>query len=727
MSEKNIPRSFYCNHEQLQQLNIFKKNVERITPYYSDEIQEYLFVNNKENYIEYMYSDSIEISKKLYKDNKVVFIDYISINFNLTEGENYIAFYIFDSLNDIEIKIDKGAIDLDNIGKEGWGLIVLELDDSGEKPLYSLKKFDLFPFSIEKESFESFLSLRKDYSLSDWTSLLLHSLGYSSTNLTFKEKFTILARAIPYCQENFSLLEIGSRGTGKSKFYKNFNNKKTKRLTGKASAASLFYNNSTKKSGDTVNNDVLIMDEVHNMSFDDEMSTNFKSFIEEGMFTRGQELHSDCSVVFLGNYDNFHEASNNPMMILDGLKNNFFKDTAIIDRLSFISYGWEAQPYVRPQESFEGKILQTYLVKIFQELREQDFYKLIEEKINFNNQLKDRDRKNLMDVVSGLLKLLHPNKEVRDKELISYLEIATENLKYRVELKKYFENSNNSVNTNRKTEFKLHLPIFTPKNDAYRDKVDIINKEFILYNYIDLFKSNYSLKDFIPIAKEFELDNSSNTCVNFFPITKIKEKKKEIKIIGDILTIEHPYFNDEFLNIAISLTGIHANEEKIQFYNNLKEKKLDSLKNFEEPGYFLDNYLLLSSKMPNSSFANSSLFKMDCLLNINLKEQHIKLTTNFLKDGFIPYYTKNIYNSEDFELNKIFINYSYFHLINDINTQINISSFNYIVNEEIYEIEYTNLQPKKSGFGQPRFNEPEMKKERLNISDLIELLEEKKL
>ena len=37
--------------------------------------------------------------------------------------------------------------------------------------------------------------------------------------MTFKEKYTLLARAIPFCQENFSLLELGSKGTGKSTIF----------------------------------------------------------------------------------------------------------------------------------------------------------------------------------------------------------------------------------------------------------------------------------------------------------------------------------------------------------------------------------------------------------------------------------------------------------------------------------------------------------------------------
>lgn len=751
MSEVDIQRGFYCNYEQLKELNAFKKNVESISSYYSEEIQEYLFVNKKEDYIKKMFSNN-DLIKLLYDKKKIEFLDYVKLSINLKEGTKSIDFYIFNELNDIEFKIDNKVIPVELLGEEGWALISLELCFTDGKPEYTVKKLELISVSIVEDNLNDLVSLRNRYSLNDWTSLLLHSFGYSSTHLTFKEKITMLARAIPYCQDNFSLLEIGSRGTGKSKFYKNLNNNRMKRLTGSPSAASLFYNAKDKKPGTIVNNEVLVIDEAHNMSFDDEISTNFKSYLEEGIFTRGKELHSDCSVVFLGNYDNFNEASNNPEKILDSLKNNFFKDPAIIDRISFISYGWETQPYVKPDNTYEGKILQTYLVKIFQELREQDFYYLIEEKISFNG-LKERDRKNVMDVVAGLLKLLHPNKKVRDKELIAYMEIAIENLKYRVDLKKYYETSTTLTGKKKKSEYNLPDPVFIPKNEVYKDKIDVINKEFILYSYLDLFKTNYSLKDFIPIAEEFELDNSSSTSINFFPINKTEGKKKDIQLIGDILKIEHPIHDNEFLNIAISLTGIHANEGKKYFYNDLKKLQITSnsfINDFEKIGSSSDNSILLSTKIDKSGIGFANSFNLT-----KLKDNGSIDITTYINSGFIPYYPKNIYLSSNFEYSSYHIHYGNFHLIEKLNNKIDIVSINYIINDEKYDISYyevaqpiqntgmtmqqshfnpqqnnqdffnqlAQVQQMKNGFNQPHNTQPIKKS--LNINELIDLLEEK--
>jgi len=371
----------------------------------------------------------------------------------------------------------------------------------------------------------------------------------------------------------------------------------------------------------------------------------------------------------------------------------------------------------------ENRFLQTYLIKILQELRKQDFSKLIEDLIDFHKELGERHKKNIIKFVSGLLKLLHPNQVVRDKELIAYIEIAVENFKYKTNIKRYIENYEYESTGKRKSEFKIPSPIYIPKNEVYKDKIDIINKEFILYNYMDLFKSNYSLKDFVIVANEFDFDNGINTSINFFPVNQKTEKKKEVKLIGDVLTVDHPYIDNERLNIAISLTGAYENEEKVKFYNKLDENEENLTMRFasfqlifEIPGYFSNDYILLSSKIKTSGFGGFGNFDTN---NDKLNENDKKDITNDVKKKYIPYFPKNIYSSPDFKHN-YYSNYSHFYWIEKINSKIKINSIIYIISKEIYEIDYSELLPKRTGFGASHYSqEPEVKTERLKINELI--------
>ena len=717
----------FCNPINLEN---YKKQIKAINKNYSNDLIEYLFIQNNEEYKEYLFRDSKHLEDTLKKENEVRFIDNISTEYSFETNSYIPKFEMFENLNKIKFKVDDSELETDDKRKEGWGVITIEReieddpkDENKQIITYILTNFELFDLSIDDNSLNSFISLRNEYTLHGWINLLLYSLGYSSEALNFKEKITLIARAIPFCEKNFSLLEIGSRGTGKSDFYNIYKNETVKIYSEKPTVANLFYNKNTQKDGTIIEKEVIIIDEAHQMSFESELSTMFKSYLANGTFDRGKESSSECSIVFLGNYKNLNESYNSPEQIITNLENKFFCDTAILERISFISNGWEVPKYKDPIDSSREKLLPSYLVKILQKLKDETFEDFILEKIQFNKELDKREKKNIIKTVSGLLKILHPNKIIRDKELISYLSIATENQQYKLSLKQYIEDPNNSMKDKTKSEFKLPSPIFIPKNETYKQNINTINKEFMLYNYIDLFSSNYSLKDFIPIAKEFELDNSNNTCINFFPINKIENKKKnEVKLIGDVLTIDHPYFEDEVLNVAISLTGAYENEGKVKFYSKLNEKNKDNqfspLKKFNELGYNSNDFILLSNKNNNTKPDLFYLYET----YITLRDKRIQFNYYLNKNGYIPFYSKNIYASSEFNLDNLYGYYGSFRIINSMNPNIQFLYFNYIIDEEIYEVKYREQQP----FGSSHYShELELKTERLKINELIALLEEK--
>ncbi len=754
---KNFSHLF-CNPIELES---YQKQIKAINKNYSNDLIEFLFIQNKEEYKNYLFSDSKHIEDTLRKNKEIKFIDNISTEYDFATNKYIPKFEIFENLNKIKLQIGDDELEKNGKRKEGWGIITIDMelpDEKEEKITYSLTSFEPFDIDIDDHSLNSFISLRNEHNLHDWINLLLYSLGYSSESLNFKEKITLIARSIPFCEKNFSLLEIGSRGTGKSDFYNIYKNNSVKIYSHKPTVADLFYDKKYKKNGTILQKDVIIIDEAHQMNFDDESSTMFKSYLANGTFDRGKESSSECSIVFLGNYKNLEESNNNPEQIITNLQNKFFCDPAILERISYISHGWEVPKYKDPIDSSREKLLPSYLIKILQKLKNESFDDFIEEKIEFHKDLAKRDKKNIIKTVSGLLKILHPNKIIRDKELIAYLSIASENEQYKLNLKQYIEDPNNTMKDKTKSEFKLPCPIFTPRNESYKNNIDVIKKEFILYNYIDLFKSNYSLKDFIPIGKEFELDNSNNTNISFFPITKIENEKKETLLVGEVLTIDHPFFKNEVLNIAISLTGVYQNEGKIIFYKKLNELSKSTqytppIKNtFEEIGPYSDNFLILSTKRDNSAVGFSTFFDSPELSD----NDNIDIFT-YIKSGFIPYYPKNIYSSSHFKYSNFHIHYGNFHLIEKLNNKININSINYRINNEKYDISYSEVTqpiqnnvmiiqqppfnqqfPNNGGFGQniqsiipisqnpqPTFSYTEPIKKSLNINELIDLLEEK--
>ena len=74
MSETNTSKNFYCNSEQLIQLDLFKNKVKSINRNYGEELQEILFANNKDDHTKYMFSSSDDIIEKLFKEEEIEFI-----------------------------------------------------------------------------------------------------------------------------------------------------------------------------------------------------------------------------------------------------------------------------------------------------------------------------------------------------------------------------------------------------------------------------------------------------------------------------------------------------------------------------------------------------------------------------------------------------------------------------------------------------------------------------
>ena len=82
----------------------------------------------------------------------------------------------------------------------------------------------------------------------------------------------------------------------------------------------------------------------------------------------------------------------------------------------------------------------------------------------------------------------------------------------------------------------------------------------------------------------------------------------------------------------------------------------------------------------------------------------------------------DILQDSTFNFDNLYNYYGSFRIINSIDPNIEISSINYIIDEEIYEVEYIKQLPKRFS---PYSSESEVKTERLKINELIALLEEK--
>ena len=101
-----------------------------------------------------------------------------------------------------------------------WALVTLEyFFEEGQKGSpFSVRQ--LKPIQMPNMDMDELREGRKQFSAEQWLDVLLRSSGMEPTNLEPRVKWHLLARMIPFVENNYNVCELGPRGTGKSHIYK---------------------------------------------------------------------------------------------------------------------------------------------------------------------------------------------------------------------------------------------------------------------------------------------------------------------------------------------------------------------------------------------------------------------------------------------------------------------------------------------------------------------------
>ena len=227
-------------------------------------------------------------------------------------------------------------------------------------------------------------------------------------------KWHLLARMVPLVENNYNLCELGPRGTGKSHIYKEISPNSILISGGQTTVANLFYNMARRTVGLVGLWDVVAFDEVAGISFKDKDGVQImKDYMASGSFARGRDaINAYASMVFVGNI-------NQPVDTLVKTSHLFAPfpeamiDSAFFDRFHAYIPGWEI-PKMRP-EFFTNQygLIVDYLAEWLREMRKRNFGDAINKYFKLGRDLNQRDTIAVKHTVSGLLKLLYPQRGVR--------------------------------------------------------------------------------------------------------------------------------------------------------------------------------------------------------------------------------------------------------------------------------------------------------------------------
>jgi ATP-dependent Lon protease len=266
---------------------------------------------------------------------------------------------------------------------------------------------------------------RREFTLDEWRSLLLLSMGYAPEAYSAEAQTWLICRLLPLVQKNLCLMELAPKGTGKSYVYQNISPKVRVVSGGNISPAVLFVNNANNVPGILARFSLVVLDEVQKLKFEhpEEIVGTLKGYLANGVIGRGgkNEMASDCSLVLLANILLDEELRPIPNPLVSELP-HFLQETAFLDRIGGIIPGWEIPKLTSTSLTQSVGLKTDFFGNILLALRDDLMADhLCDQRIrSAGPDDLERNNKPVRALASGLMKLLFPHGECSDEELYRY-------------------------------------------------------------------------------------------------------------------------------------------------------------------------------------------------------------------------------------------------------------------------------------------------------------------
>lgn len=356
-----------------------------------------------------------KIKSKIREKGRYKIIDKVSARLN--ENTDSYEGYIFN------ININKITVDDSYIRKYEkllcggiWCIIDMEYVYDENSRTSPFRIANLKPIQMPATDVEEYIGNRKFFTLEEWIEVICRSVGMEPSNLDKQTRWHLVARMIPFVEDNYNICELGPRGTGKSYVYDELSPYSILISGGQTTVANLFYNMGRHTVGLVGTWDVVAFDEVAGINMKDKDGIQImKGYMANGSFSRGKEsINANASMVFVGNINGCIENLVKVSHLLSPFPKDMI-DTAFFDRFHYYLPGWEI-PKMRPEFFTDSYgFISDYFSECLREMRKRNFSDAIQKYFRLGKDLNQRDVIAVKKTVSGLMKLLFPD-GVYDKE-----------------------------------------------------------------------------------------------------------------------------------------------------------------------------------------------------------------------------------------------------------------------------------------------------------------------
>ncbi|PMB46037.1 TIGR02688 family protein [Fischerella thermalis CCMEE 5330] len=295
-----------------------------------------------------------------------------------------------------------------------WGKISLSMLPDGR-----VEVIDFEPFQCSQVDLQTYAECRAKFNSQQWRDLLFCSMGFNPQHPSYHQeaKTWILARLLPLVESHYHIMELAPKGTGKSFLFENISSKVTLISGGKITPAQLFVNGRTKEIGLLGRHEVVVLDEVQSLTFDnpDEVIGTLKNYLANGRYNRSgfADIASDCGLVMLANIelDEQLRPRNEDNLVANLPK--FFHETALLDRFCGIIPGWEIPKFKREMIATQIGLKMDFFGEVLLSLRRDNrFMFYAQQHSHFDKNVTVRDQNAILKSASGFLKLLYPHLEL---------------------------------------------------------------------------------------------------------------------------------------------------------------------------------------------------------------------------------------------------------------------------------------------------------------------------
>lgn len=379
-----------------------------------------------ENYVRP--DEAQKIIAKLREKGTYTVIDRVSVHLNIREDIYEAA---FSNLGIKQVPIAESYIrDYERLLCGGiWCIVQMEYYyDEADKNRSPFLIHKLTPIQMPSLDFDEVKEARENFTDDEWIDVVLRSVGMEPSQFDKRVKWLHLARLIPLVENNYNLVELGPRGTGKSHIYKEISPNSILVSGGQTTVANLFYNMGTKQVGLVGMWDCVAFDEVAGIKFKDQDGVQImKDYMASGSFARGkEEKNAYASMVFVGNINQSVDAILKTSHLFEPFPESMRNDTAFLDRIHCYIPGWEIPKYRPEFFTNDYGFITDYFSEIMRELRKISYADAYAHYYRLGNNLNQRDVIAVKKTVSGMIKLIHPNGKFDKESVEEILRFALE-------------------------------------------------------------------------------------------------------------------------------------------------------------------------------------------------------------------------------------------------------------------------------------------------------------